>query len=209
MEALIQLLLSIEPMSPALIAHLRSIITLIEYKKGEIILQEGDICNRIAYIESGMVRSFYYLNRKEVSNWFMKEKDIIISVLSFHGRTPSEDIHIALVPCRCWGITFDQLEETFRLFPEFERHGRLLEAIYYCRSEQRHMMLKRQKPMRKYEILLEEFPNIQQYATNKQVASYLNMSLSTLNNVRRGYGRPEKALPKKTARAKKKARTKK
>jgi len=53
MEALIQLLLSIAPMSEGLLAHLRTIIKKTEYKKGEFILREGDVCNSIFYIERG------------------------------------------------------------------------------------------------------------------------------------------------------------
>ena len=192
MEQLIQLLQQLAPMSEGLIAHLRSIIRLIEYKKGEIILAEGQICNNILYIESGLVYSYYMVDEKQVSNWFMKEGDVFISVLSFHRRTPSVDTHIALKPCRCWGITHMELEQTFRLFPEFERHGRLLEAEYYCRSEERQIFIKRQTPTRKYEILIKEFDFLLGIATNKQLASFLDVSERTFNDMRRDNQRTRK-----------------
>ena len=192
MEELIQMLQQLEPMSEALIAHLRSTIRLFEFKKGEIILAEGQICNNILYIESGLVYSYYMVDQKQVSNWFMKEQDVFISVLSFHRRNPSVDTHIALKPCRCWGITHPQLERTFRLYPEFERHGRLLEAEYYCRSEERQIFIKRQTPTRKYEILIKEFDFLLGIATNKQLASFLDVSERTFNDMRRDDQRAQK-----------------
>ena len=185
MEELIQMLRQLEPMSKELIVHLRSIIRPIEFRKGEIILAEGQICNNILYIESGLVYSYYMVDQKQVSNWFMKEQDVFISVLSFHRRTPSVDTHVALKPCKCWGITHMELEQTFRLFPEFERHGRLLEAEYYCRSEERQIFIKRQTPARKYEILTKEFDFLLGIATNKQLASFLDVSERTFNDMRR------------------------
>ena len=192
MEELIQLLQQLEPMSEALTAHLRSIIRLIEYKKGEIILAEGEISNNIMYIESGLVYSYYMVDEKQVSNWFMKEHDVFISVLSFFRRNPSVDTHVALKPCRCWGIKHPQLEQTFRKFPEFERHGRLLTAEYYCRSEERQIFIKRQTPASKYDILMKEFAFLLGVATNKQIASFLDVSERTFNDMRRDDQRAQK-----------------
>ncbi len=185
MEELIQLLQAIEPMSEPLVKHLRSIIRLVEFAKGEIILAEGQISSNILYIESGLVYSYYMVDGLQVSNWFMKEQDVFISVLSFLRRTPSVDAHVALKACRCWGILHAELEQTYRLFPEFERHGRLLTSEYYCRSEERQIFIKRQTPASKYEILMKEFSYLNGVATNKQLASFLDVSERTFNDMRK------------------------
>ncbi|MBN9386211.1 MAG: cyclic nucleotide-binding domain-containing protein [Chitinophagaceae bacterium] len=140
MDQLLQLLTNIGPMSPALLAHLRSIIRPMRFKKGELILEAGTIASHIYYIESGLVRSYYMLNEKEVSNWFMKEGDLFISVLSFFRRTPSVENHVALEDCVCWGTSYDELEKTYELFPEFHNHGRIISNEYYCRHEERQML---------------------------------------------------------------------
>jgi len=193
MEQLIQLLLSVSPLSSPLIDRLRKIIRLIEYKKGDIILAEGQVCNLIAFIESGLIRSYYKIGEKEVSNWFMGKGDIFISVLSFHRRTASLDSHVAMMASRCWGIFHAELEETYILFPEFERHGRLLEAEYYCRAEERQIMLKRQTPDEKYKKLMVQYPDLIRHATNEQLASFLDVGERTFNRMKQSYnGTPKK-----------------
>jgi len=58
-------------------------------KKKEMLLEKGRICKNIFFIEKGLIRCFYLLNEKEVSSWFMKEGDVIISVESFFKQLPS------------------------------------------------------------------------------------------------------------------------
>jgi CRP-like cAMP-binding protein len=111
----------------------------------------------------------------------MGKGEIFISVLSFHRRTPSVDAHIALSDCKCLGITYDELEEAFELFPEFERHGRKLEAEYYCLAEERQIMLKRQPKEAKFKALMAQYPDLPQYATHEQMASYLDLGLRTFD----------------------------
>src|ERR1700748_1612009 len=101
MDKLLAILQSISPLSPALLNHLLSIITVQEFKKGDIILEKGKVCNYIYFIQKGLIRSYHLLGQEEVSNWFMKEDDFCISVVSFTRRTPSPDILVALEDCVC------------------------------------------------------------------------------------------------------------
>ena len=187
MEQLLQLLTCFGPMSPELIDRLRRIIKKAHFTKGAIILPEGMIASHIYFIESGLVRSYYILDGKEVSNWFMKEGDIFISVLSFLRQIPSVDTHIALEDCLCWGISYAELEETYELHPEFNKHGRLISNEYYCRSEERHIALKRQEPERKYELLMEKDPDLVLRVRNKDMASFLDVSPRSYDDMRSAY----------------------
>jgi len=191
MEKLFKVLQALGKMSPALIAHLQKKINPFNYKKGETILKIGDTANLILFIEEGLVLSYYKVGKKQVSNWFMGKGEIFISVLSFHRRTPSVDAHIALKDCKCWGITYDELEEAFLLFPEFEHHGRKLEAEYYCLAEERQIMLKRQAKETKLKALMAQFPDLHQYATHEQMASYLDLGLRTFDYLWQRYLRGE------------------
>ena len=46
---------------------LESILVPMKFQKGEIILKEGDICDRIYWVTKGLVRQFYYKNGKELT----------------------------------------------------------------------------------------------------------------------------------------------
>jgi CRP-like cAMP-binding protein len=199
-QKLIQLLDAIIPLSAGLEKHLRSKIRRIDYQKGDIILAEGAVCQSIFYIESGLVRSFYRLNGKEVSNWFMKEGDICISVLSFLRQTPSYDILVALEPCLCWGITHGQLEETYKKYPAFNVHGRMISNEYYCRSEERIFAMRRQAPQDKYEQLMKQDPELVLRVPNSQMASYLDVGGRTYDMIRKVYREKMQSMARKNRR---------
>ncbi|HLZ86630.1 MAG TPA: cyclic nucleotide-binding domain-containing protein [Puia sp.] len=188
MEQLIEFLRTIAPLSAALEAHLRLIIALVEYRKGDIILTAGDICDQIFFIESGLVRSHYYNeDNEEVTNWLMREGDICIAVLSFLRRASSFETHTALEPCRCWSISHEQLYETYRLYPEFIYHGLVITGEYYCRGEERTVYFKMQPKLARYKLFMEHFPELANRVSNKHLATFLGLRGRSLDDAKKAY----------------------
>jgi CRP/FNR family transcriptional regulator, anaerobic regulatory protein len=187
MEQLLGFLHSLKPLSPELDAHLRSILVCKRYRRGELLLRAGDVAKRIFYIEKGLVRSFYLHEAEEASNWFMKEGDVCISIVSFLEQKPSEDSLVALEDCETWGISYEQLNAIYDRFPEFKDHGLYITNKYYVWSEKRYRSILRTTPEYKYDHLLKTAPDIARRVTVKDLASFLNISERTFNRVRRDY----------------------
>jgi hypothetical protein len=87
----------------------------------------------------------------------------------------------------CWGITHAELEEIYRLFPEFNVHGRIITGEYYCRSEERHIANKRQAPEDKYEQLMEKDAGLLGRVKHIHIASFLDVSDRTYRGIRKDY----------------------
>ncbi len=201
MEELIALLKKFAPMSPDLEKHLRKIIRPFYFKKWEFLLQAEDVAGHILYLEKGLVRSWSIIvktkrSRKtkkvrkekvEVSNWFMREGNIIISVQSFLRQKPAHDWIQAQEDCVCWGITHAELEATYLEYPEFERVGRLITGLYYCLSEDRHLSQRLVDPVEKYRYILNTDPDLLERVLQKYMSSYLGVSLRTFQNMRDKY----------------------
>lgn len=187
MEPLFIFLNAIARLSPELEAHLRRILQCRKFTKDEFILREGYVSNFIYFIESGLVRIFNFHNDAEVTSWFLKEGNIFISVLSFFLQQPSYENIVALEDCICWCITFEQLEETMRLFPEFEKHhGRILRQ-YYCMLQERQFKLGRQTPLERYTVLEKEESELLQRVPMNMLHTYLQMSERTFRRARSNY----------------------
>lgn len=187
MEELIRMLHRIYPLSPPLEAHLRSIIRQHEYLRGEHLLRAGEVGGQILYLRQGLVRSYRLVRQKPVSKWFMKEGNICISIRSFLKQVPSTENIIALEDCECWGITHRQLQETYSRFPEFNVHGRLITADYYCWLDDRYDSIQGQKPEDTFARVIETDPELTMRVKNKDLASFLNVSLRTLTDIRKAY----------------------
>jgi CRP-like cAMP-binding protein len=187
MEELIALLKLVGPMSGRLEKRLRVKIKPYYFKKGEYLLRAGEVAGHILYIKKGLVRSYSMIKGNEVSNWFMKEGDIIISVESFLQQIPAFDSIMAIEDCECWGITFEQLEETYRIYPRFERTGRLITGTYYCRSEARQRSQRQQKPPDKYAYMMATEPDLVNRVLHKYMATYLDVSPRLYADIRKKY----------------------
>lgn len=193
MEELLQLLRSVGPMSSALERHLRGKIKPVFLKKGELLLRAGEVAGLILYLKKGLVRSYSLLEGKDVSNWFMKEGHIIISVESFLQQIPAEEWIQALEDCECWGITYTELEKTYRRFPRFERVGRLITGKYYCMSEVRHKSQRRRTKEEKYDYMMATDPDLVARVLNKYMASYLDISTSSYAHLRSDYSKRKRS----------------
>lgn len=187
MEDILGILNRIRPLSPPLHEHLSSLLECFEFKRKGIIQREKQIANHIYFIEKGLVRSYFYKHGKEVSNWFMQENDIIVSVQSFFLRKPAYEILEALEDTTLWGISHQQLHATYDKFPEFNYHRAVILEKYYALSEQRNHLTKMQLAFYKYIDLIEIQAGLINRVPNKYLASYLGIGEGTLSRMRSKY----------------------
>jgi CRP-like cAMP-binding protein len=184
MEKLLLYLNSIHSLSAELIEHLQGILKVKELPKKGYLLKEGFVCRNISFIEKGILRCFYGKDDKEISSWFMKEGDVIISVESFFHQSVSYENIQALEECTLYYINYNELQYIYRHFPEFNFVGRVLTERYYNLSEQRLFSLRMQRAQERYQFLLEHFPEIIKRVPSKYIASYLSITEETLSRIR-------------------------
>lgn len=183
-NALFALLNAVHPMSDALQDHLRSILVKKEVTKKSYLLKRGQVCQYIYFIQKGLLRCYYEKNQEQITSWFMKEHDIIISVKSFYTQTPGEESIIALEDTVVYGISYHQLQEIYQHFLEFNIIGRVFTTNYYILSEERLYSLRKERARDRYLFLLNKHPDIIQRVPLKYIASYLGISLETLSRIR-------------------------
>ena len=186
MELLLQNLESIHPMSEGCKEHLLTILREKEIAKKELLLRAGHICQHIYFIQKGLLRCFYYRNDVEISSWFMREGDVMVSVESFfHQKTSYESIQ-ALEDCELYYISYKELQDIYRRFPEFNFIARVLTEKYYCLSEQRLYSIRMMRATERYEYLLEQHPELLLRVPAKYIASYLGITPEMLSKIKTG-----------------------
>lgn len=184
MEIVLEFLNSIHPLSQGLLDHLRSILRSKEIPKKDFLLKAGHICRRICFIERGLFRCFYIKDDHEVSSWFMKEGDIIVSVESFYQQRSSYESIQALEDCVIVYIEHSELQHIYRHFPEFNYIGRVLTEKYYCQSEQRLYSMRMQRSQERYDYLIEHHPELVLRVPAKFLASYLGITEVTMSRIK-------------------------
>lgn len=184
MKDLLEKLKQIAPISRSLEDLIIKNLKRVELKKKDYLLEEGQIAKSIFFLERGTCRAFYFSEDKEITNWFMSDGDIVISVFSFFTQSPSMEYIQLLEDATLYSMSYHQLQSIYHQFPEFNLHGRIITEQYYILSEQRNFALKKQTAKQRYDNLLNQYPHILQKASLGQIASYLGINQETLSRIR-------------------------
>lgn len=169
------------------ITTLANILVPFKVAKGEKLLQEGDVCKFMYYVDRGMVRQFYYKNGRDVTEHFSYEGRIVICIESFLKQNPSRLMVEALENTWLFGIPHDALLSLLETDKEMAQlYRRILEHALI--SSQEHADSQRfENATERYVRLLKSKPEIILRAPMVHVASFLQMTPETLSRVRSAY----------------------
>ena len=181
---LLHLFRSITTISTELEERLKAILRKDTFPKKHLLLKEGQVSNYIYFIEKGFIRSYYLRYGKEITSWFMKEGDIIISVNSFYKRLPSYEYIQTIEESTVSFIDYNELHQLYNEFTEFNIVGRRLTEKYYGLSEERLYSMRKQSAEERFKFLLDRYPEIFKRAPLGYIASYLGVSLETVSRIR-------------------------
>lgn len=185
---LIQHISQLLPVSDELKHELLQITTVKELKKGDTLISKGERCNDIFFIDSGLLRGYYYNDEeKEITHWFAREGEFATSFYAFITRTASLEYIEALEDCELVQLAYSKLQHLYATFPETERIGRLLTEAYYIKLEGRLLGLQFTTAKERYDSLLGENPSLIQRAPLGYIASYLGITQETLSRIRAKY----------------------
>lgn len=184
MEALLYFLDSIYPLSDGLKVHLFGILKTKELRKKDFLLRAGHVCRNVCFIESGLVRCFYAKGDNEVTSWFMKEGDVIISIESFYQQTESYESIQAIEDSILYYISYEQLNYIYKTFPEFNFIGRVLTEKYYTLWAEQLYALRMQQASERYKWLMDHHPELILRVPAKYIASYLGIDETTLSKIK-------------------------
>lgn len=184
MSPFLQVCQSIYPLPAELQQALEHLVRRDELPRRHLLLRPGQVAARLYFVESGVVRGYSLHEGKDVSAWFMRDGDFVVSILSFFSRQPSHEYVELLTDSVLWSLSWEQLQQLYRQFPEFNFVGRVLTERYYVLSEQRALHLRMLPAAERYRLLLRDFPAIFQHVPLKYIASHLGLTAETLSRLR-------------------------
>lgn len=152
--------------------------------KNDLLIEEGQVCRYLYFLEKGCVRGFYNIDGKDVSQWFGFENDFVTSFRSFTTREPSKEYIQVLEDSVLWSISKENLDKLLQQYPELEKLLRLIYEHYYIRLEERYSNAHFKTATERYENLAQEAPHILERIPLGYVASYLGISAETLSRIR-------------------------
>lgn len=164
--------------------ELAEILTCRKYKKGERILNEGDVCRSMLYIEKGLTRQFYFKYDKDLTEHIAYEGGVVICLESYLKEEPTRLMIETLEPSVLWEIPKDKLEHLALEDASIGAWYRRIFELSLIESQVKADTLRFEPAHERYNKLLQLHPEILKRAPLVYIASLLQMTPETLSRVR-------------------------
>ncbi len=155
-----------------------------ELKKKQFLLQEGKICNFIAFIAEGSIRHFHIKNGVEKTCDISFEDSWVTDFQSFTQNTACIMNLQAMEPATVFFIRKENLLNLYKACNKYETFGRLMAEQVAVRATEIAMSLSSDKPEERFVNLLKKQPDLFQRIPQKYIANFLGVSPESLSRIR-------------------------
>ncbi len=154
-----------------------------QLKKGQTLLKEKSICNKLWFIGSGIVRQYMIIDGVDVTKWFYTDGQWVTSHYSYFEQKPAFDYLQAYEDSVVFSITHTDEKELLGYPLYLKYHVELLR--HYLASLNYFMRnYKQMAADEKYNFFIEHHPEIIQRVKLKHLASLIGVSQETLSRIR-------------------------
>jgi CRP-like cAMP-binding protein len=177
-----------------LVEKLASFLFSKKVNKKELLLKEGEVNDRMFYVQKGLLR-VYFINDdgKEINTWFVKEGEFVYACHSFHYQIPSEeyieameDSVIMTIKKETWLLLLRN-NHKLALFTVNELMANIAEFATQA------SVLRLMTGEKKYEYLKTHKSDILERISQKHLASYLGVETTYLSKIINNYKNNEEA----------------
>lgn len=164
---------------------LRSIFAEGSIKKGEDFIREGETGERLAFLQEGLLRSYYISPKgQEYNKHFFTAGSFVVPVTSLVTGQPSPVYIGALEDSNILVASYKDLEALYAEHLHLNILGRKLVEFGWIGKERRETQLIMLDATARYQAFLIEFPGLEQRIPQYQIASYLGITPVQLSRIR-------------------------
>ncbi|MBV8324966.1 Crp/Fnr family transcriptional regulator [Chryseobacterium sp.] len=169
--------------------EIKEVLNLFETRKiykNDYFVREGDHCKEIAFIESGIFRSYYISDEgKDMTYCFRFPNDLMASYSSFISGDPSMETMQAISDSNLLILKKNKIEELVRNRPNWTVFLKAIAEQEYMELEKRFFQLQRNNAAQRYTALLKNQPDYIQNIPLQYLASYLGITQRHLSRIRK------------------------
>jgi len=158
-----------------------------EIAKNEFFIKEGNAVKEVAYIKSGIFRSYYTSpDGNESTYCFRFPHEMMTAYSAFITDSASLENMQALTVSEIWVIKKQDISTLEKTNTNWTRFLKIIAEQQYIELEERVFQLQRDTSLQRYNNLLSKQPHYLQQIPLQYLASYLGITPRHLSRIRNG-----------------------
>lgn len=168
--------------------EIAGIVQLFEFRKlnkNDFFVKESQPCNEVAFIASGIFRSYYTTsNTEDVTYCFRFPNSLIAAYSSFITGGPSVETMQAISPAELWVIKKSAIDTLAAESLVWTKYLKMIAEQQYLELEKRIFQLQKETALQRYMTLIRNQPEFIQQIPLQYLASYLGITQRHLSRIR-------------------------
>lgn len=164
---------------------IESISKLKSYKKGDILIDQNQIVDKTYFVIEGCLRSYTYDKYGKEHTLQFAIKDWWISdYIAIFNNEKSTQLVECINDAKVIELNTEGIEKILCLFPEIELFHRKNLERHIVSLQKRILNQLQLSSLERYNLFQEKYPDIDKYAHNYHIASYLGITQQSLSRLR-------------------------
>lgn len=184
MDAFINYIRSLYPVSDEAVEALSKITYQVRYKKNAIIQPIGHTCKTIYFIKKGALRIFYMKDGKDITESLEFENAFVARVESLISGEPSHKGIQALEDTMLIAINAEKLNDVYEKYIEVERLFKKIFMTAFVAMLRRIESIQFHSAEVRYANFVREHPDVLKRIPLKYIASFLGITQVSLSRIR-------------------------
>ncbi|MBK7850641.1 MAG: Crp/Fnr family transcriptional regulator [Bacteroidetes bacterium] len=155
------------------------------FKKGTVLLKEGQLSVDTYFILEGCIREFVVIDGEEKTTNFFTEGQWVISLNNFGPQSPASNNLICVEDTTVSVGNEKSAQEMFKRFPRFETISRAVMESFFTEQKKLLTSFLTDSPEQRYLLLLNSRPDLFQRIPQYQIASYIGVKAESLSRIRK------------------------
>jgi CRP/FNR family transcriptional regulator, anaerobic regulatory protein len=153
--------------------------------KGDYFLKTGNRCNKLSFIQSGLLRIYVTTEEKEVTQWISTKGYFVTDLASLIFDTPARWTIQALTDAELFTINKEDYDKIGKLVPKWHELEKLFLARCFTILEDRIFSHLSMSAEERYQFFFESNRELFNQVPLQYIASMLGMTPETFSRIRK------------------------
>jgi CRP-like cAMP-binding protein len=154
------------------------------FPKGHVLFKVNRIDPKVYFIKKGIVRAYANQSDEEITFWFGKEGDAVISMRNYVEDQKGYETIELLEPCDLYEIHTEDLRKLYNSDIQIANWGRKFAEQELIKIEERLISRQCKTALERYKDLINNDPTLLQRVQLVYIASYLGITPVSLSRIR-------------------------